>query len=211
MTLTKYPPTWHLPWSQGYKPTTDKVLKNADHFLGKQVVVTEKMDGENCTMYHGGKCHARSLDSGYHASRTVVRKIAGEVGHLIPEGWRVCGENMFAKHSIFYDNLEAYFLVFSVWDDTNTCLSWLDTVEFCDRLNLRTVPIEMLGPWDEDDKELLHAGQDWTKKEGYVIRLRDSFHFSDFDKSLAKFVRKNHVQTDEHWLRQPLVQNQLIK
>ena len=209
MSLTKYPSTWHLPWSDNYKSTTDRVLKSADHFVGKRVVVTEKMDGENTTIYHTGKCHARSLDSGYHASRTDVRRVAGEVAHTIPEGWRVCGENMFAKHSLFYNDLEALFLVFSVWDDTNHCLSWDETLKFCKERGLKTVPMLMVGPWAKGDEKIVFAG--WERqKEGYVIRLYDRFHFSDFDTALAKYVRKNHVQTSEHWLRQPLVKN-LVK
>lgn len=37
--------------------------------------------------------------------------------------------------------------------------------------------------------------------EGYVTRNLDSFHINDFDKNVAKCVRKNHVQTDEHWTK----------
>lgn len=205
----KYKSTPHLPWSENYKPTTDNVLKSAEHFIGKQVVVTEKMDGENCTIYDDGKCHARSLDSGYHPSRTAVRKIAGDIAHLIPKGWRICGENMFAKHSIFYDNLEDYFLVFSIWNEKNVCLSWRDTMEFCKKLNLSTVPVLGFGPWDDFFRKNIEWGLDKESQEGYVVRFYDAFAFEDFDKSIAKFVRKNHVQTDEHWLRQPLVRNLL--
>jgi hypothetical protein len=42
---------------------------------------------------------------------------------------------------------------------------------------------------------------DITGKEGYVVRLASSFKFDDFNKSVAKFVRKNHVQTNEHWTK----------
>lgn len=206
MSLTKYPSTYHLPWSENYKSTTDKVLTSAEHFEGKQVVVTEKMDGENCTMYPTGKCHARSLDSSYHESRTDARRVAGEIAHMIPEGWRVCGENMFAKHSIHYTNLKALFLVFSVWDENNICLSWSDTREFCDNLGLKTVPVLMYGRWNKEECIPLML-LDEDKQEGYVIRLSDAFSFQDFDTSVAKYVRKNHVQTSEHWLRQKLVRN----
>jgi hypothetical protein len=37
--------------------------------------------------------------------------------------------------------------------------------------------------------------------EGFVIRIRDGFKDSDFEKSVAKFVRQNHVQTDSEWLK----------
>jgi len=206
--LVKYPSTWHLPWSENYKDTTDRVLDNADHFEGKSVVITEKMDGENTTMYGvTGKCHARSLDSAYHESRSDVRRIAGEVAHTIPKGWRVCGENMFAKHSIYYDKLDALFLVFSVWDDKNVCLSWDETQEFCDERGLKTVPVLYRGTWTNNMHNEIEL--DECCQEGYVLRLDRSFPFKDFGRSLAKYVRKNHVQTSTHWMKEAIVKNKV--
>ncbi len=43
----KYPRTWHLPWSPG-KSKDDRVLTTPEVFAGQEVVVTVKMDGENC-------------------------------------------------------------------------------------------------------------------------------------------------------------------
>lgn len=40
---------------------------------------------------------------------------------------------------------------------------------------------------------------DYEKQEGYVVRLTSSFHYKDFSRSAAKFVRKGHVTTNEHW------------
>ena len=42
-------------------------------------------------------------------------------------------------------------------------------------------------------------GMDFTKDEGYVVRLSDGFKYRDFRKSVAKFVREGHVQTTKHW------------
>lgn len=43
----KYPRTYHLSSSPG-KTSDDKVISDMSEFEGKEVVVTEKMDGENC-------------------------------------------------------------------------------------------------------------------------------------------------------------------
>jgi hypothetical protein len=44
--------------------------------------------------------------------------------------------------------------------------------------------------------------------EGYVIRIADQFNLSDFNKKVAKFARKNHVQTDQHWMHgQEIIKN----
>ena len=57
----KYPRTYHLPFSKGYT-SDDKVLKNDLHLIGKEIIITEKMDGENTSIYNSG-FHARSIDS----------------------------------------------------------------------------------------------------------------------------------------------------
>lgn len=112
----------HLPWSRGYTDD-DKILRNTDHFTGQEVVITEKMDGENTTMYPGF-IHARSLDSKDHPSRHYVKTLHGGIKYLIPEGYRLCGENVYAKHSLLYSALPSYFMLFSVWNELNVCLSW---------------------------------------------------------------------------------------
>lgn len=201
----KYPRTPHLPWSPGF--THDDVRnKTVNQFNGKHVVVTEKMDGENTTMY--ANCiHARSVDSRHHASRDWVKALHARVGHGIPKGWRLCGENVFAKHSIYYEQLSSYFFMFSMWDEGNTCLHWDETKEWAELLGL-CMPKELyIGKWDSQwfkDHDV-----DMAVSEGYVVRLVDSFDFGMFDRSVAKWVRPSHVSTDKHWMHAEVVPNKL--
>jgi len=78
----KYPRTYHFPWSPGLI-NDDKMLQDVNCFEGKIVIITEKMDGENTTMYHD-YIHARSLDSRDHPSRSYVKGIWGNIKHEIP-------------------------------------------------------------------------------------------------------------------------------
>ena len=39
------------------------------------------------------------------------------------------------------------------------------------------------------------------KREGIVIRNAARFDNEDFSKNVMKWVRKGHVQTDEHWTK----------
>ena len=94
----KYPRTPHLRWSSGHISDDDLVLKNTHHFTGKQVVVTEKLDGENTSIYKD-YLHARSLNFKSHLSRDWIKKLHANISHLIPEGWRLCGENLYAGDS----------------------------------------------------------------------------------------------------------------
>src|SRR5205823_6345936 len=109
--LIKYPRTYHLPWSH---PTSDdKVLEDVRAFEGQEVVVTVKLDGANTSMYRE-YIHARSLELLTGETGGHVKAIHAGIAHEIPEGWRLCGENLYARHSIPYKGLKSYFMLFSV-------------------------------------------------------------------------------------------------
>lgn len=203
----KYPRTSHVPWSLG-RSDDDKIQYDLSNFDGKEVIVTEKKDGENSTMMRDS-VYARSLDSNNHPSRNWLKGLWGTINYNIPEDWRVCGENVYAKHSIYYEDLPSYFLVFNIWDENNNCLSWRDTIDWCKLLELEHVPVLYQGIFDVDKIKTMCAELDPEKQEGLVVRLAESFKFSDFSKSVVKYVRKNHVQTDEHWMKQKITPNKL--
>jgi len=206
----KYPRTFHLPWSEG-ATDDDKRLKNISFFLGKEVIVTEKLDGENCTMYHD-HLHARSIDSKDHPSRHWVKMLHATISHDIPKNWRLCGENMYAKHSIYYKQLTSYYYLFSIWNEQNNCLSWNETLEWAQLLQIPTAPVLYEGLFDEEKIRSLSTKRSvfGGEQEGYVVRLADSFHYDEFKTSVAKFVRKNHIQTDQHWLNQSIIPNGIM-
>lgn len=199
----KYPRTPHLPWSEG-ATSDDKIMKSVALFEGQEVVVTEKMDGENSTIYRDGT-HARSTTSGHHQSRSWLKALQGRIGHEIPSGTRLCGENVYAKHSIAYHDLPGYFLLFSVWEGP-VCLSWDDTAELAALLDLPTVPVLYRGPWNETKVRECYSGKSTygDVAEGYVVRTVDQFEGCF---PVAKFVRANHVQTDTHWMHASVVPN----
>jgi hypothetical protein len=133
----KYPRTPHLPWSPGITDD-DKIIKSLDNFIGQRVIVTEKMDGEN-TSFSNDYIHARSLDSKHHHSRDWVKNFWSQFKNEIPEGFRVCGENLYAKHSIHYKNLPSYFMGFLVCNE-DECLSWKQSLYWFKKLNI--VPVK---------------------------------------------------------------------
>ena len=205
----KYNRTYHFEWSPGLQ-NDDR--RQEDYSVLETspggIIVSIKMDGENTSMYPD-RIHARSIDSKDHPSRHYVKGLWGGIKHLIPEGWRICGENLYGKHSIFYNDLESYFYVFSIWDETNTCLDYGNTLEVCRELGLYHVPVIYEGKYDE---QLLRDLPNWPEmdgQEGYVVRTYQSFKYEDFNKHVVKYVRKNHVQTDEHWMFQQVIPNKL--
>lgn len=208
----KYPKTPHVPWSPG-ATNDDKIIQDLSPFEGKHVVVTLKMDGEATTMYPD-HIHARSIDSRDHPSRHWVKALHSSIKHTMPEGLRICGENLFAKHSIYYDDLPSYFMAYSVWSPKE-CLDWHSTLFWTNKFNLEVVPVLWQGDWSYkcNMEELLTALFEPYKDthEGYVVRTYEEFKYEDFGLYVAKYVRANHVQTDKHWLNKPIVKNNLLK
>jgi hypothetical protein len=204
----KYPRTYHVSWSNLLKD--DRMLQNEDHFEGKHVIVTLKMDGENTSMYND-YIHARSLDCATHESRKWVKGLWSQISYLMDEDMRICGENMYAVHSVKYENLSSYFYVFSIWFD-NKCISWDETIEYSKILGIETVPVIYDGTYNKD--AIIKAFEPYRESnEGYVIRLADEFLYSDFRKSIAKYVRPEFRQAVNnsqcHWASQKIIKNGL--
>lgn len=206
MSYYKYPRTPHLPWSLG--ADEDDVFTDMNALVGHEVVVTEKLDGENTNLY-ADKYHARSVDSKHHPSRDWVKAFWGSLRHRIPDGWRICGENVYARHSVAYDSLETYFYGFAVYDDRNVCFAWDDTLTVFEMLGIVPVPTLYRGRFDVAALKALAESLDFTRQEGYVVRVTDAFPYEPVLSCAGKFVRKGHVQTDEHWMHQAVVPNKL--
>ncbi|MEE1759086.1 RNA ligase family protein [Streptomyces sp. SP18BB07] len=202
---THYPRTRHLPWSPG-ATADDLRVTDLSGLRGREVVVTEKLDGENTTLYRDG-VHARSLDSAHHPSRTWVKALQARIGHAVPPGWRVCGENMFARHSLAYDDLDSWFYGFSVWDADGRCLGWDRTVELLRGLGIPVPRVLWRGVFDERALRALRL--DLGRQEGYVVRVVDGFAADEFGTRVAKWVRAGHVRTDTHWMHAAVVENGL--
>lgn len=207
--MFKYPRTYHVPWSQTIT-NDDKILtlKELECFKNLKVSLSIKMDGE-CTTLYTDYYHARSIDSKHHESRSYVKQLHDNIKHLIPNNWRICGENLYAKHSIYYDNLDSYFMVYSIWNENNICLSLKETLEWCQLLELFHVPIIDIIDFNiEIIKEYCNKF-DTNENEGIVIRNIESFHYKYFKYNVSKFVRKDHIQSDNHWMYSKLTINKL--
>lgn len=138
----------------------------------------------------------------------------------LPEGWRVCGENLWAEHSIHYYDLPSYFMGFSIWNEQSICLSWDETLEYFQLLGITSVPVLYDGMYED----LVHGNSgklaeirrierdlDPKRDEGYVIRVASEFSYGQFKSSIAKYVRAGHVQSVSHWRHKRIIPNDLAK
>lgn len=193
----KYPRTYHLPYSDGYTDD-DRTINDLSILNEEEIVITIKMDGENMTMYNDYS-HARSLDSRNHVSRNWSKNFHSRIAYNIPEGWRVCAENLWAKHSIKYEDLDSYVMGFSIWNDRNDCLSWDETLEYFQLLDIVPVKVIFRGQFKDFDHNKFLDEYDLDNTEGYVVRTTKGFNYKDFRYHVAKYVRPNHVQSAKHW------------
>lgn len=182
----------------------DRILEDLSSFMGKTVTVTFKMDGENTSIYSDGYVHARSTEHNPHPGRTYVSSLAGTLASQIPEGWRLCGENLQAIHTIEYDGVEDWFLLFGVFDDKNTYLDWESVQDWAKLLGIKTVEVvpgfeDIL--FDEDKiKSLVEVYKDNKKVEGFVVRNSGSFSYKEYGLNVIKFVYKHFEIPSEHWM-----------
>ena len=204
---TKYNRTFHLPISPG-TTSDDRIAKSVDNLLNRMLILGEKLDGENQGLNRPG-VYARSHGAFTQNPWSVKSwELHQRIGRDIPEDMFIFGENMYAIHSIEYHNLKSYFYMFGI-RDKNTWLSWDEMEEYAYLLDIPMVPVLYKGVFSTA-KELYDKVEELVKQpsrlgsdvmEGCVVRVADSFDDSEFSTSVMKWVRKGHVQTDEHWTR----------
>lgn len=202
----KYGRTYHLPWSMGISDD-DKVMKTVDILENSEIVITEKLDGENTTIHSQGT-HARSMDSKFHASRGWMRAYAAQISPLLSENERIVGEYLFAQHAIHYDNLDSYFFGFA-WIVDDIVQDWDHTLMRFNELDIQHVPIIYRGKYNINEIKKLNNIMDFTKQEGYVIRTMSQYAENQMQTHIGKFVRKNHIQTTTHWMFSKIIKNKL--
>ncbi len=208
MEQLKYPSTGHWPGSLSVH-RDDTYNRNPEAFVGREVIITEKLDGGN-TSLNNGEVFARSNVAPSHAGwMAMVRKYhawktAGETQYTF------YGEDIAALHSLPYSvPMDQTYYVFAVLDTLHKdWISWDQLTQEATQRNLAVVPVlhrvifkntNEIQKWFEDNLKKPSAyGQE---REGFVMRIADAFPNSMFFESVCKFVRPKHVQTSKHWTK----------
>jgi len=206
--MKKYGRTFHLPISLG-ATSDDKVMSSLDGLKVDDLVITEKMDGENTTIHREGT-HARSPDSRYHPSRDWLKAFSAGISPQLADNERIVGENLYAKHSIGYEALPSYFMGFS-WIIGNEIQPWDATLIRFEELGITPVEVLYRGQFTDRLFQGLADQLDLEKQEGFVARDAAGFSETEMPNRMGKYVRANHVQSETHWMRSELVPNRLVK
>lgn len=209
--MNKYLRTYHMPFSPGLG-SDDKIMpiNLINQLNDKNVILSEKIDGGNtCLKILFGVCaRSHSLPTDCETFNLIKNVHYYSKLHILNPNYWYFGENTFAIHSIIYTQLTDTFYLFNIYDTINNIwLSWDDVQKEALRCGFKTVPTIYSGKMlslkeleklttSELKKDSFLGGE----REGFVLRLADAFTESDdFFTNVMKYVRKNHVQTDEHW------------
>lgn len=214
----KYPRSPHFIFSPG-ATNDDKIAQDMTGLIGVPIVLTEKIDGSNCSLEKENVFARTHAHSPTHSSFDYLKGFHANIKHKIPEGLQLFGENCFAQHSINYSELSGYFLLFNVRDlnySEPKWLSWEEVEMWSEEIGVPTVPVLFKGIC-QSEKELQKLIEKLMKepskcggdREGVVCRVERSFEDKDFNRLLQKCVRANHIQTEEHWSHQVLIKNKL--
>ena len=211
----KYEKTFHL------FPVTSKYNlddTNIKRLLAGEVIVEEKMDGANVGIIRHSKGFAlqkrgslvgpsvhEQFDYFYNwANGQKYENIMG-----VPKRTLIYGELLYAVHSVYYDSLPDYVLVFDVYQNGK----WMDydrRSDFCAEHGFHMVPLVTRGSFLKDEIRSLvpnrSAYGDFA--EGIVVK-----RYAKHGYFRAKVVKPEFIkvieESDEHWSQRTVTKNKL--
>lgn len=219
----RFPHTPHIAWLGEGMPRDDKVLSDSEiaDILAQPLRIEEKLDGANLgiSMRENGELR------GQNRGQYLLEPYAGQFSrlnswlaqhhyaltdHLQPD-WILFGEWCAARHSLDYDNLPDWFVVFDVYDRSEQKFwSCERRNALAEKIGLAVVPTLHQGKMTLDAlKELLNSASSHYRQgtpEGIVMR-HDS---TDWCEARAKLVRADFAQSiEEHWRSRAIEWNEV--
>ncbi len=219
----RFPHTPHIAWLADGAPRDDKLLSptEAAELLAGEVVVEEKLDGANL----GFSVSADGVLRAQNRGQYLIQPYHGQFARLGP--WMAAhdgkviqalgvhliafGEWCAARHSLDYELLPDWWLLFDVYDrQTGQFWSTPRRNAWATELGLITVPqlhtgrlqLTQLCQWVQSDRSQFRCNQ----LEGLIIRRENR----DWLERRAKLVRADFNQAIEsHWRSRPLQWNRL--
>lgn len=219
----KFPHTPHLFWLGTGEPRGDKLLSadEADRILAHELIVEEKIDGANLgiSVNNDGEFFFQNrgsyLDKPYRGQYSRLTSWFslhqnGLMNSLSPD-LILFGEWCAAKHSIKYDHLNDWFLLFDVYSKVDR--SFWDTSrrdEFAREASLSTTPRIAGGVFTREKLvSFLMSGKS-RFRDGTVEGLVVKTEANGFCTSRAKIVRPDFIQQiEEHWSARRLEWNRI--
>lgn len=223
----RFPHTPHLAWLGDGEPRDDKVMAKADveAFLATDVVVEEKVDGANLGFSLSPAGELRAQNRGQYLHPPYAGQFARLAAWLSTHaetirdvlmanpsgGLMLFGEWCTAKHSLVYDRLPDWFLLFDVYETAGK-MFWSSSRRdsLAQRLGMATVPRLAAGRYTLSQLKAMLNGQPSRLRsgalEGVVMRRESPTECLQ----RAKLVRADFAQgIDDHWRSRPIEWNRL--
>lgn len=209
----RFPHTPHIAWLGEGGPRDDKLLSAAEgaELLSGDVVVEEKLDGANVGISFDANGKLRAQNRGSYLEEPFSGQFVRLNAWLaqrrftledhLPKHLMLFGEWCAARHSLDYDSLPDWFLLFDVYDrSAQKFWSTARRDALAETLQLKVVPRMFSGTVTLADlRKLLESSPSHYREgplEGIVIRKEDPL----WCEARAKLVRADFAQTiSEHW------------
>ena len=209
----RFPHTPHIAWLAPGSPRDDKVLppEVVEKLLAGEVVIEEKLDGANLGFSIGSDGTLRVQNRGQYLLPPFTGQFA-QLGKWMQahqdglfdaqtESMMVFGEWCAARHSLNYDQLPDWWLMFDVYDrEAKRFWSTARRNELALALGLSVVPclyqgrvtMAQLKGWAFGEVSRFRQGD----AEGVIVRSEDAMWLQQ----RAKLVRPNFTQAiTQHW------------
>lgn len=185
--------------------------------LGGNVSIEEKLDGANVGIIkHKNGFHLQKRGSLVGQSEHAQYQYFHNWAHYqnynklmeLPNKYIVYGELLYVIHSIYYDKLPDYFIVFDVWDGTKF-LNYKERTKFCDKYGFKQAPLIAEGVFTlKEIYKLIPANSAYGDTcEGIVIkryRKKDYIRGKIVKPEFIKFMEES-----EHWFHKEIKTNKL--
>lgn len=193
--ILKYPRTHHLQGSRLQPGDEDLEAISFAEIAGRYLVVEEKLDGANSGISFGPnqklllQSRGHYLTGGEREKHFALFKSWAN-GHtralwqMLGTRYVMYGEWLYAKHTVYYDNLPHYFMEFDVFDrEQNAFLSTARRNDLLDRAIITAVPV-------------LEEGQDLDREKAHGLINESLYKSSTWRDRLFEAARAQSLDVD---------------
>ncbi len=220
--IVKYPRTPHIAGSRVQPGDEDLASIAVDSLRGLNIVVEEKLDGSNSgisfdqngTLLLQSRGHiltGGARERQFNLFKRWANHHSGTLFEVLGCRYIMYGEWLYARHTIFYDELPHYFLEFDVLDrDRSEFLSTGERHRLLAGIPVVSVPVLGSGEIRALDSYLGRSACSSTElMEGLYLKQEEDGRVI----GRYKYVRAGFLQavadSGEHWMDRPIEPNRL--
>lgn len=184
--IIKYPRTPHLEGSRLQPGDEDLSQVPFSYIKGKYIVIEEKVDGANSAISFNSdgelllQSRGHYLTGGYRERHFNLFKQWASVHQeaffkVLGTRYIMYGEWLYAKHTVYYDNLPHYFMEFDIYDkEKKIFLSTKARKEILKDLTVVSVLVLAEGKFNKLNDVLRFLGDSYFKTDNYLENLKQT-------------------------------------